>query len=170
MTVSLTSNTTRLPNVPPYNTFSLTCTATVPEGVVSPKIFTWWRQNSTVNNSLEEFGITSINLNQTISTSMLVVTETTAGIWHFSCEVAIPELFNVSNRSDAYHSINVTGKSYFCIAYAPLFDGTESNFSECVCKCVCCALFYVQERGSQKSLYTLQQPLSRPTQPLSTGL
>ena len=83
---------------------------------------------------------------------MLVVTETTAGIWHYSCEVAIPELSIVSNRSNTYYSINVTGKSYFCNAYVPSFDGTESRFSECVCKCVCCALFYVQEQGSQKSL------------------
>ena len=83
---------------------------------------------------------------------MLVVTETTAGIWHYSCEVAIPELSIVSNRSNTYHSINVTGKSYFCIAYVPSFDGTESRFSECVCKCVCCALFYIQEQGLQKSL------------------
>jgi len=42
--VDLTSNTTRLPNMAPYNTFFFACTATVPQGVVSPKTFTWSRR------------------------------------------------------------------------------------------------------------------------------
>ena len=84
--LDLTSNTTRLPNIAPYNTFSLTCTATVPQGVVSPKTFTWRRRigpstrglNDTTDNG-DSILITSTNLDQPTSTSVLTVRETTAG-------------------------------------------------------------------------------------------
>ena len=116
MALSLTPNTTRLPNAHPYNTFSLTCTATAPEGVVSPKTFVWSRKISKLNVSLEEIEISetiyTMNtlLDKPESSSMLVVTEITAGIWHYSCEVSIAEI-NVSNKTNAY-PISVTGKHY----------------------------------------------------------
>ena len=146
--MSLTSNATRFPNVPPYNTFSLTCTATVPEGVVSPKAFMWWRQNSILNTFIEEFQISNKNLDQ----ETLVVTETTAGIWQYSCEVVIPELSIVSNRSNTYHSINVTGKFYFCIAYVPLFDSTESSFLN-VYASVCAVLYSTSRNEAPRRAY-----------------
>ena len=96
--VNVVSNTTRLPNVAPYNTFSLTCTATVPQGVVSPKTFTWRRRigastggliEVTVNSSIN---ITSTSLDQPTSTSVLTVTETTVGNYRYRCRVDLTEL------------------------------------------------------------------------------
>ena len=116
VTIFLTPNTTRLPNVAPYNTFSLTCTATTPEGVVSPKTFTWWRRNAVMNNTLVQINhsetnyINSSTLNQPVSTSVLTVTETTAGVWNYSCTVTLEQLTNVTNEADS-HPIHVTGNS-----------------------------------------------------------
>ena len=119
--LSLTANTTRLPNVPPYNTFSLTCTATAPEGVVSPKTFTWWRQNALsinlaqINNNETNY-INSSTLNQPKSTSVLTVTETTAGEWYYHCNVTLFELTNVTNGIRS-HPIHVTSKSLLLLQY-----------------------------------------------------
>ena len=130
MTLSLTPNTTRLPNVAPYNTFSLTCTATAPEGVVSPKTFTWWRQNAEMNNKLlqinhsETIHINSSTLNQPVSTSVLTVTETTAGEWYYRCTVTLEELTNVTNEAGS-HPIQVTGKSFYCLQY--FYDLTDQQ-------------------------------------------
>ena len=116
VTLSLTPNTTRLPNVHPYNIFSLTCTATAPEGVVSPKNFTWWRQNAVINNNIAQINhseaIQIINraLEHPVSTSVLTVTETTAGEWYYYCSVTLKELTNVTNEAGS-HRIHVTGKS-----------------------------------------------------------
>ena len=120
--LSLTSNITRLPNVSPYNTFSLTCTATAPEGVVSPKTFSWWRRNAEMNNKLVQINhsetnhIISSTVNQPKSTSVLTVTETTAGEWYYDCIVTLEELTNVTNEAGS-HPIHVTGKSFHCLQY-----------------------------------------------------
>jgi len=111
--LDLTSNTTRLPNIFPYNTFSLTCTATVPQGVVSPKTFTWRRRigprglNDITDNG-DSILITSTNLDQPTSTSVLMVRETTAGDYHYRCRVDLSELLLI-NKTDLY-PINVTGE------------------------------------------------------------
>ena len=99
-----------LPNVPPHNTFSLTCTATVPQDVTLPKSFSWKRRSG---ESLEEVRndsstvnrIANSNLDQPVSTSILTVTETAAGTYHFQCQVELEEirLNTVSNE----HSITI---------------------------------------------------------------
>ena len=119
--LSLTSNTTRLPNVAPYNTFSLTCTATVPEGVVSPKTFTWWRRKALSNilaqiNNNETIQINSSTLNQPVSTSVLTVTETRAAEWYYRCNVTLGELTKVTNGICS-HPIHVTSKSLLLLQY-----------------------------------------------------
>jgi len=92
--LDLTSNTTHLPNIAPYNTFSLTCTATVPQGVVVPKRFAWRQRigSSTTGlnllaNSSNSILITSTNLGQPTSTSVLTVRETIAGDYHYRCKL-----------------------------------------------------------------------------------
>ena len=85
--LDLTSSTTHLLNIAPFNTFSLTCTATVPQGVVSPKTFTWRRRRIGPSkrgfNDITENGdsilINSTNLNQPTSTSVLTVREIITG-------------------------------------------------------------------------------------------
>ena len=103
--LSLTSNVTHLPNVSPYNTFSLTCTATVPEGVISPKNFTWQRRR-TAPGSGSDFQIINNTNNTTIkadvpnSQSVLTVTEAVGGIYVYQCSVCLAELV-VENSTDS---------------------------------------------------------------------
>jgi len=118
--LNLTSNTTHLPNIAPYNTFFLTCTATVPQGVVLPKSFAWtWKIGSSTTSltRLTDNGdsilINSTNLDQPASTSVLTVRETTAGDYCYRCRVHLSGL-PVSNKTDVY-PINVTGEKCFRI-------------------------------------------------------
>ena len=112
--VNVISNTTRLPNMAPYNTFSLTCNANVPQGVVSPKTFTWRRRIGASTGGLNDVMvnssilITSTNLDQPTSTSVLTVRETTAGDYRYRCRVDLSEL-TVVDTIDVY-PINVTGE------------------------------------------------------------
>ena len=95
--LSLTPNTTRLPNVPPYNTFSLTCTATAPEGVVSPKTFTWQRRRTGPDlgdafQSVSDSESTVIKPDIPDSQSVLTVTEEVDGEYVYQCSVRLAEL------------------------------------------------------------------------------
>ena len=113
MLLSLTSNTTRLPNVPPYNTFSLTCTATVPEGVVSPKTFTWQRRIGPGSGSafqmVSNSDSTVIEPDIPDSQSVLTVTEEVNGVYVYRCLVRLADLA-VTGRSQS-RRITVTA---FC--------------------------------------------------------
>ena len=60
--------------------------------------------------------IMNSTLNEPVSTSVLTVTETTAGDWYYHCNVAIMELINVTNET-ASHLITVTSKSLHCLQY-----------------------------------------------------
>ena len=113
--LDLTSNTTHLPNFAPYNTLFLTCTATVPQGVVVPKIFAWRRRTgpSTTDlirlaNSSNSMLITSTNLDLPTSTSVLTVRETIPGDYRYRCRVDLSEL-PFFNKTDLY-PINITGE------------------------------------------------------------
>jgi len=113
--LDLTSNTTNLPNFAPYNTFFLTCTATVPQGVVVPKMFAWRRRigpSTTdliqVANSSNSMLITFTNLDLPTSTSVLRVRETIPGDYRYRCRVDLSEL-PVFNKTDVY-PIKVTGE------------------------------------------------------------
>ena len=110
----LTPNTTRFPNTAPYNT-SLTCTATAPQGVVSPKAFTWRRRIGAetfgltdVTDNGDSILITSVDLTQPTSTSVLTVRETAAAVYRYRCRVDLNEL-SVFTTIDVY-PINVTGE------------------------------------------------------------
>ena len=108
------SSTTRLPNTTPYNTFTLTCTATAPMGVIESKTFTW-RRTSGSGGSCGSFSeitdsgtlqITNSNVDQPVSTSVLTVTETTAAVWRYCCQAT---LFDGSGTSDEV-AVTVTGE------------------------------------------------------------
>ena len=68
-----------------------------------------------INNN-ETIQINSSTLNQPVSTSVLTVTETTAGEWYYHCIVTLEELTNVTNEADS-HPIHVTGKSFHFLQY-----------------------------------------------------
>ena len=105
MLLSLTSNTTDLPNVSPHNTFSLTCTATVPDGVISPKTFTWKRR-LTGPGSGSDFQMVDNSVSVVIepdvpnSQSVLTVTEVVDGVYVYQCLVSLAEL-GVGNSTDS---------------------------------------------------------------------
>ena len=91
--LTLLPNTSRLPNVAPYNIFTITYTATTPEGVALPKTFYWWRETSrdcsnenraslSSNNSIQ---IVNRNLNESLSTSIITVKEKIVSKWSYCC-------------------------------------------------------------------------------------
>ena len=114
--LSLTSNTTRLLNVPPYNTFSITCTATAPEGVVSPKTFTWQRRR-TGPGSGNPFRMVSNSESTVIepdtpdSQSVLTVTEEVDGVYVYRCLVRLAELAVTDRTQSNPITVSVTA---FC--------------------------------------------------------
>ena len=123
--VTLTANTTRLPNVAPYNTFSLTCTATTSvngRNVALPKRFLWLRRygSSELNLVLLSSNATiqiqdGDNLNQPTSSSMLTVTEDVPQDYRYQCRVDLDLTADmILNRMDI-HPITVTGKLLPCI-------------------------------------------------------
>ena len=119
--ITLTPNTTRLPNVAPYNTFSLTCTATSSvEGVgivALPKRFLWlrWYGSSEMNLVLLSSNATiqirnGDNLNQPTVSSILTVTEDIPGDYRYRCQVDLDLTADtILNRMDIY-PVTVTGK------------------------------------------------------------
>ena len=121
ITVSLEPNTTRLPTVPPYNTFTITCTATVPKGVVAGKTIEWKRRIGTsggltqITNSNNGIQIETTGLNQPETISVLTVTETAPGDYSYRCRVDISEL-GIDNVDGDVYPINVIGEfqSPFC--------------------------------------------------------
>ena len=120
LTVTLTPNTTRLPNVAPYNTFSLTCTATSRVGggnVALPKRFTWRRRYGPDTTGLTQLSSNATiqiqdgdNLTQPTSSSMLTVTEDIPRDYRYRCRVDLDlPADNIFNFTDVY-PITVTGK------------------------------------------------------------
>ena len=117
ITVTLEPNTTRLPTEPPYNTFTITCTATAPEGVVARKTIEWKRRIGSSTTGLTEITdsgntiqIVTTGLNQPETTSVLTVTETTPGDYRYRCRVDIPELGSVSQMTEDVYPIDVIGE------------------------------------------------------------
>ena len=118
--MALTANTTRLPNMAPYNTFFLNCTTTSSvEGrnVSLPKSFLWLRRyGSSELNPYPLSGNATIqikdgdNLYQPTSSSMLTVTENTPRDYRYRCQVDLNlPADTILNRADVY-PITVTGK------------------------------------------------------------
>ena len=121
--MALTPNTTHLPNVAPYNTISLNCTATSSvEGVgivALPKRFLWRRRygSSEMNLVLLSSNATiqiqdGDNLTQPTVSSMLTVTENTPSDYRYCCQVDLNLPADmILNRADVY-PITVTGKTH----------------------------------------------------------
>ena len=110
--VALTTGTIRFPNVAPYNTFSLTCTAMAPNSVVEPKAFIWRRAitaGDSCNQGVISDSIVNSNENQTVSTSVLTVTETVAGSYSYCCRADLTRP-GVTGTQSNLQPITVTGK------------------------------------------------------------
>ena len=119
LTLSLTANTTRLPNVAPYNTFNLTCSATSRVermSVALPKKFQWRRRYGPDTTGLMLLSSNATiqiqdgdNLNQPTSSSMLTVTEDIPRDYWYHCQVDLDlSADNIFSFTDIY-PITVTG-------------------------------------------------------------
>ena len=127
ITVDLTANTTRLPNVTPYNTFSLNCTATSSvEGrnVALPKSFQWRRRYGPSEFTLDLLSSNATiqiqngdNLNQPTISSMLTVTENIPRDYRYRCRVDLNLPADTIYTITDIYPISVTGKNccYTCI-------------------------------------------------------
>ena len=154
ITVALTANTTRLPNVTPYNTFSLTCTGTSRvEGVGSvalPKRFLWLRRyGSSELNLVLLSSNASIqiqdgdSLNQPTSSSMLTVTEDISQDYRYRCRVDLDLTSDmILNRTDIYPII-VTGKTSKSSFYLPHDVLKKVSNLALVCHSLCWVLFHL---------------------------
>ena len=128
ITLALIANTTRLPDVTPYNTFFLTCTATssVDGGNVAlTKRFLWrrWYGSSEMNlDPLSNNATIQIqdgdNLTQPTVFSILTVTEDIPQDYRYRCQVDLNlPADTILNRMDIY-PITVTGKNcYYTYTY-----------------------------------------------------
>ncbi len=103
----------------PYNTFTILCTATTPEGVITPKAFEW-RRRVGANKEGTFLEVTDIgdavliensNLDQPTSTSQLRVTENTPEVYEYRCRVSLTEL-NIMRGISSRFQIEVTGTYY----------------------------------------------------------
>ena len=113
MNLSVISNATRFPDESPYNTFTMICTATVPEGVVSAKVFHWSRSINGRSSFMpvRESNVISIenhNANQALSTSVLTVTENIPGDYSYRCHVSFMDA-NINRTRKCDKFIQVTG-------------------------------------------------------------
>ena len=90
-------------DVAPYNAFSLVCTAAIPTNVTVLKQFMWQR-GSTILMTGAGTKITTLNLNNATSTSVLTVNATTAGSFPYTCNVTFQ-----SSQSTATVNVVVKG-------------------------------------------------------------
>lgn len=89
------------------DTFSLVCTATVPRSVTAPKEFVWRKGpsgNGTILTTGAGTAITSINVDDATSSSVLTVNATTQGSFSYSCDVTVQ-----SSQSSTTATVAVNG-------------------------------------------------------------
>ena len=132
--VSVEPNTTRLPTDTPYNTFTITCTATAPEGVVAGKTIEWKRRIGPSTTGLTEITdngdtiqIETTNLSQPESISVLTVTETTPGDYRYRCRVDIPEI-DINDVDEDVYPIDVIGEFNNVVHFANLCGINSTSF------------------------------------------
>ena len=118
ISVSLSAITTRVLDISPYNTFTLTCTATSHVSGTDRAIlksFTWTRKIGSgaiemITDSTNGVTITGSNLDQATSTSTLQMTTTTPGEHVYTCSsslVVSPAMDNIAG--EAQQTVYVEG-------------------------------------------------------------
>ena len=88
----------------PYNTFSIVCTAAVPTSVTAAKQFVW-RVGSTNLTSGAGVSITTLDLSNGTSTSVLTTNASAPGSFPYTCEVTVS-----SSQSSATATVTVNGR------------------------------------------------------------
>ena len=134
-------------DVEPLNTFSIMCTAVLPDGTAAPKSFRWERllQGTSVSENLTDNGdnviIVDENLSSPTSTSILTVRENTAGNYTYTCTATLQTLPGdpiISGASSV--DVVVRGTSEFAsvlaVNAAVLFTGLVLYIVLCSLGCV----------------------------------
>ena len=96
---------------PPYNTFTLNCTASVRDTILVPKTFHWkvhfGGQEMNISSNGDRILITDINVNAPTSNSILRVTESISGAYQYIC-TAVLQFPGVEDDITGISSANVT--------------------------------------------------------------
>ena len=96
---------------PPYNTFTLNCTASVHDTILVPKTFHWrvlfGAQEMNLSSNAGSIMITNMNLNAPTSNSILRVTENVSGSYQYIC-TAVLRFPGVQDDITGISSANVT--------------------------------------------------------------
>ena len=96
---------------PPYNTFTLNCTASVHDTLLVPKTFHWkvifGGQEMNVSSNGDRILITDMNVNAPTSNSILRVTENLSGSYQYVC-TAVLQFPGVEDDITGISSANVT--------------------------------------------------------------
>ena len=78
---------------PPYNTFTLNCTASVHDTILVPKQFHWKMhfggQEMNVSSNGDSILITDMNINAPTSNSIFRVTESIPGVYQYICTAVL---------------------------------------------------------------------------------
>ena len=102
--VSLSSTTVRLPSVSPYNTLTLTCTATLPvsrDMLTASLSFTWLKGSDDV---------TSSSSSSDPLTSTLTRQETTPSTFTYTCRYSVVVSGDTPYTADTSATVTVTGE------------------------------------------------------------
>ena len=106
--VNIEPSTISILNAVLYNSFSIVCTATIPENVTAVKSFVWRKGSSgtgtVLSNSDIGISITTLNADEAVSTSVLTTSETIPGSYLYTCDVTV-----LSYPSSATANIVVNG-------------------------------------------------------------
>ena len=96
---------------PPYNTFTLNCTASVHDTILVPKTFHWkvrsGGQEMNISSNGDRTLINDRNVNAPTSTSILRVTENISGSYQYIC-TAVLQFPGVEDDITGVSSANVT--------------------------------------------------------------
>ena len=108
---------------PPYNTFTLNCTASVHDTILVPKTFHWkvhfGGQEMNISSNGDRTLIIDRNVNAPTSTSILRVTENISGSYQYIC-TAVLQFPGVEDDITGISSANVTVRGRTASTYNSL--------------------------------------------------
>ena len=150
---------------PPYNAFTLNCTASVHDTILVPKTFHWrvlfGAQEMNLSSNAGSIMITNTNLNAPTSNSILRVTENISGSYQYIC-TAVLQFPGVEDDITGISSANVTVRGMWpeiCLNLLLLFHSLIVSKS---CYYIC---YYISTMV--KNNISLQLPMLQHNLPMS---
>ena len=97
-------------DVPPSNSFTLTCTATSASNSMATKVFTWYKQALGSGSSMELIhNGGSVIIATSVDNSTLTASETQSGGYVYNCSARIGD----GDPSSDTAVVNVLGRTYY---------------------------------------------------------